>query len=541
MLLVEGPMDRAGDLAVAALHAPDDGRIEFSAPPDISSAGPVAAEALRALGKSRSAAPGRKVGRNELAWLETWLAAFSIEWVIVHRIDRLAPGRIAELATCVEAAGARLAGVADPLWLEYLEERLGSLVEERCTLAALAARFPTPAYAPAPALRDPAFDQAALRERIANIERTRHERFALELATFAVAAAIPQPERPTKVQLAGAIREILESIPDPACLVAAVAGIATAQLPYGWRIGVDAPRAAAGPRPRPLGPTRTGRFRALWIFRDALPGAACVLTCLPITLAEALEVRVGDVAGDGAMVSIRGEWYDLPPDARPLLRAALFEHARAGSTEDAPLLVRSDGRPRTEQWLVSAVKAASAEASIRVLGADLRMRPTADERWLDERGISLRWLPRGERTRNAPTADDLEATAAFYQDAIARERALPPCGCLAPHRLADPAAFPDWPPKAAHARVPFDTGIRRNAYGYRRGPDQRAMSTTAGIEANVATVEPVTRSLRSDRSGLSFARLAERQNEPRRPTACSTATAKPVPSATSRSGLGLRS
>ena len=129
---------------------------------------------------------------------------------------------------------------------------------------------------------------------------------------------------------------------------------------------------------------------------------------LPITTTEALDVRVEDVAPDGSAVSIQGEWFGIATDAGPLLRAALIEHTNSGRLASAPLLNRPNGLPRTDQWLLSVVTAAAAEAGVRVLSDQLRLRPSLDERWLIERGVSLHWLDRQARLGPSETPVDVD-------------------------------------------------------------------------------------------------------------------------------------
>ena len=341
-----------------------------------------------------------------------------------------------------------------------------------------------------------------MRREITRIERRYEDGCPLFLVGFAAGAAIPRPERPTAALLATHVRSILEPMTDPACLVAATRGVAEAQLPYGWQVHVDLDRAVRGQQAGPSVGGRPAGYRAFWIFRDALRGAAWVLSRLPVTLDEVLGVRVADVAPDGDMVSIRGQWYEVPPDARPLLRAALLEHAAAASSTEAPLLVRHDGRPRTHTWLVSVVTAAAAEASVRILDEELLHRPSADERWLDDRGIHLRWLQRSERRAALPSTDELEARVEFLREALLDGAAMPACSCLVPHELPGSNAFAAWPPKPRHAPLPFDTGLRRNAFGTRhRGPSPRAEASPnmERPETNAVFADPrVGRSIRGE-------------------------------------------
>lgn len=471
MLLVMAPDQRAGDLAIGAMHAPAEGRVEFSAPPEPYSNGPVAAAGLKALFKSAKAAPVGKVAADELAWLRTWLKAFGIEWVIVHRIERIPPMLILELSATIDEGGAQLVGVADEMWIPFLEEHLTLEDADTMTFEALQSMLATTGTTICPSTPDPVAVIAARMEQLAlgnglmsRMDDLAKERYPLYLAGFAAGAAIERPSRPTAAILASAMRRILEGVSDPACLYPMVKGIAVAQRPYGWDVIIDRRAIAIGPQPSAVGTAPPAGFRAFWIFKDALRGAAWTLMSLPITTGEAFDVRLEDVVGDGSAVSIQGEWFEIPDDARPLLRAALIEHEFRGAAADTPLLARADGRPRTDQWLLKIVTAAAAEAGVRVLDDKLRLRPSSDERWLLDRGVSLRWLIRGSRLQRSETPVDLDHRGRQLREAIARRPPMPACDCERGHSLPTTTEIPAWPPVPARAHVPYDTGVRRNRF-----------------------------------------------------------------------------
>jgi hypothetical protein len=113
-------------------------------------------------------------------------------------------------------------------------------------------------------------------------------------------------------------------------------------------------------------------------------------------------------------------------------------------------------------------RSAAAEASIRLLDRELRIGESADEAWLRDRGITLHWLSR-EQHAQVPSRPDLEDRRDLIRDALTATSTAP-CGCPLPHALPQTDELPVWPPNPHARHVPYDTGIRRNAYGRgRRG------------------------------------------------------------------------
>jgi hypothetical protein len=164
----------------------------------------------------------------------------------------------------------------------------------------------------------------------------------------------------------------------------------------------------------------------------------------------------------------RGEWYELPADARPFVRAQLIERRLDGATSDDVLLVRPKDQPRTEAWLLSTVRAAAAKTHLRVLDEDLRHRPSEAERWLLERGVTLEWIPRRERSDRLSRVEDPAKIAVDVRAALVAFDEAAPCACSVPHHPVPAAEFTGWPPVPKRAHTQFDTGSRRNANGRRR-------------------------------------------------------------------------
>jgi hypothetical protein len=209
-------------------------------------------------------------------------------------------------------------------------------------------------------------------------------------------------------------------------------------------------------------------MQGFWIFRDPLPGAVWAITRLPVTLDEALALRVSDVLDTGGMLSVAGEWYRTAPAARPLLRAQLIARRLEGADDNEPLLARPNGQPRTPRWLVSVASSAAAEVGVRFLEEELRERPTVDERWLLDRGVSIGWIARTERSASVPSTAHLQRIARYVVAALGRVDTTARCACERSHTPMTPSEFTDWPPAPKRHYTPFDTGGRRNAYGASR-------------------------------------------------------------------------
>lgn len=217
---------------------------------------------------------------------------------------------------------------------------------------------------------------------------------------FARVAELPRRPRPTRADAARGLRSILEPIIEPRCLVAATSGAADALETLGWQLSLDTRRLARhlkGSDDPVEAQERVANYRAFWIFRDPVPGALWVLTRLEVSLDEILGLSCQDVADDGSMVGVAGEWFDIPPAGRPLLRAQRTSRVLDGADAGARFIVREHGRPADERWIVRTLSATAAEAAVRFLDADLREHVGADERWLASRGISLAWIERSRR------------------------------------------------------------------------------------------------------------------------------------------------
>jgi hypothetical protein len=188
---------------------------------------------------------------------------------------------------------------------------------------------------------------------------------------------------------------------------------------------------------------------------------------LPITLDEILAMRLQDVSDSGSMVSVAGQWFGIPKAARALIRAQLIDLRRHGAAPGDALFVRPRSGQRSHRWLIGAASPAAAEVGARFLDDELRERPTADERWLAERGITLAWIARNDRRNQRLSATELGRVAEELRQAMRRSAATDDCECASrPHRA--PADFPSWPPLPRRAHIAFDTGHRKHLFGPRR-------------------------------------------------------------------------
>lgn len=434
MRIVEGGWSFEVDRALLRTNDVDAGRVVFSTPPDVRSGGPVWAACLAALGKSRSAARASEVTADEARHGSIWLQAFRITDVLILGAERMPTEVIQSVGGEIESLGVRLTLVADPPALPYLVVRLPEIREPAISAASLLGE-----WAPKVAVAAEASTRSASRPPLSvEVERPIPDDDAVLLWGFDEVAKLPRPERPTKAQAAGELRRVLEPIVDRRCFAAAVTGAGLALRAFGWDLQLDRAvlaRGAAEERAR-IDEAWAPTYRAFWIFRDPVPGALWTLTRLPVTVGQVLELRLDDVVEDGSMVGVDGEWFEMREDARPLLRAQLMSRRRDGADGKERFIVRHKGAA-TERWVVQVLTATAAEASVRVLDREFRFRPGPDERWLAERGVSLRWISRRERTKRGLERGgyrDLDDRIAKAGTALLnREGDKPDCVCARAH------------------------------------------------------------------------------------------------------------
>ncbi len=139
---------------------------------------------------------------------------------------------------------------------------------------------------------------------------------------------------------------------------------------------------------------------------------------------------------------------------RPLLRAQFIAGAALGAGQDDPLL--ADPASIGIRVLRSVVLTIYDELDIIQTAADLRDRPSRDERWLAERGVRLERLEDSRRPSRLVGVYDPEEIwrafrAALEEDWASGSVGLEPCACPLPHLPRHPDALPAWPPRPVRA------------------------------------------------------------------------------------------
>jgi hypothetical protein len=471
MILVTGPDSIAQDRWIQSLDRPDAGVIALVANPSSPAFWLPASQLLEKLGKQRPE-PGARP--DDAAILAIWLRAYRIGDVLLHHAEVLEADVLCTLDGALHAADARLWCIVHPAFLDLARVVLAKATTAEQSWASFHGHWSARSSAPAPA---PSPGPVALHAEAA--WRSESERLSgpAQSATmdrpylvgFCAAASWDRERAPRRTTLASRLRGLLGVFRDPACRASAARGAAVALRDAGWDVRIDLRRVAGTSDlespVRHLPPIRLEHLR--W-FRDPLAVAACVLADL-MSRAEALNLRLADVADDGGAISLREGTARVPPVAEPMLRALLIARRQEGAEETDYLLADRAG-PKSARWFTSTVLSLFEEIGTQLPRAEIDAQPTEDERWLQERGITFEWIPRRDRPQPLMHGWRPDAVAQAVLQRLAQEAQSPqphPCACEIDHVPPTPEEAPVWPRPRPHAPVPASHPWRRS---FTRGP-----------------------------------------------------------------------
>ncbi|HEY3548651.1 MAG TPA: hypothetical protein VGK17_21460 [Propionicimonas sp.] len=457
MRIVAGPRSVEADRWIIGLNRPEAGVLAAAARPASDALWSLAAALHRALGQQQ---PLLTTSQGDRDLLATWIQAYRIADVIVHHADPYPPTVLHELEALLTRAGARTWYVVDasvhPLVVQEMEQT--GAVESQSWAAFRAHWEPLSAgNAVEPAGSEGRLDPApAWAIQHARLERAATRRIDLPyIEGFCAAAGWTRRERPTKVAIAGAMRETLDRFDDAECFVAAVRGLAVALHELGWQVTLDVARLAGQscgvPLSQPGDVVRLGQIRH---FRDPRTAAVTALAALDLSRDEILGLQLADVARDGDRIELWHDTLNVPEVVRPVLRAQLLVRTRDGAVGSDPFFV--DGRrPLSARRFATLAIAGLEELGSEIPQVPLHQRPSADERWLLERGVALRWMTRADRQPTGPAGmSGVDALLRVigelaHPDDLRRPVA---CVCTPPHSQPVAPDVGTWPPVRQHAR-----------------------------------------------------------------------------------------
>lgn len=466
MRIVEGPASVGDDRWILSLNRPDAGVAAAAARPASEAFWSIGAAVHRALGQQP---PLLTTTTRDRELLAVWVAAYWLDDVIVHHADRYPASVLLDVDALVTAAGARLWVVVDasvhPLVVQEVADLAPVDAVDWSTFRSHwspIASMPVVAPEGAATRLDPVAAWAAQHERL--VRATGRGMDLPYLEGFCAAAGWARSERPRKTEVAAKVRACLERYEDPECFVQATRGVAVALHELGWQVTLDlatAGRAAAGaPLTRPVDIARLADVRA---FREPMTGAATGLASLEISRDEILGLELDDVSADGATLEL---WHDVvavPAVLRRVLRAQRVWRLRHGALATDAFL--ADGpAPLSTRRFTSLVLAGLEEVGRGISRVELDARPSADERWLLERGVALGWVSRLDRRSIGPSGMSGAATLAAVVGRLRRPDRIdtrPSCRCQGGHRVPNAPTPGTWPPTRLHAPVPADHPWRR--------------------------------------------------------------------------------
>lgn len=463
MYIVSGPATITEDRWVVNLNDPAAGLISGAASPAAEAFWGLAAVLHRALGQQP---PFLTTTAYDRELVGIWLGAYGIRDVIVHHVDGYAADALAAFERVVEAAGAQFWAIVDPSIVDLV---CADVAEHAPVIEVPWLEFHD-RWADHRAGPGDSQDGGTLRLTGRVAWTTEYERLVRAtqrtmdlpyLAGFCAAASWPRAKRPRKAEIAARLRARLASYGDPACLAQATRGAAVALHAIGWELTVDIRRLAGHVTGEPLAiPSDVLRLDDARAFRDPTTATPVVLASLDLTRDEILGLNIGDVAEDGGHVSLWHDVVEVPIAVRPILRAQRGLRLGEGATDGEPLLTRA-GRRLSPRHFNTVVLAGLEELGRGIPKVELDERPAADERWLLERGIALRWTPRVDRRRASPADVDGTTFLARVVGRLGRPDQLiqaAGCSCSAAHDvpgLPPAGAWPPPPPASAGFTNPY--------------------------------------------------------------------------------------
>lgn len=251
------------------------------------------------------------------------------------------------------------------------------------------------------------------------------------------ARGTPMSVRQAKREVTAHLRGLAEVYPDPPCFAQAIRGSMVALRGLGWIVTLDDRVLAAAPsrkvEPRAVDTERLARIRTL---RDTKVAAAATLVVVRLSIEEIADLKIEDIDEDGSVVRSLNDCELVPAELRPILRAQRISRVRTGAPPNHRFLA-GGARTLNSRHAALSVRMGLGLAKVSQQWREVLGAPGRDERWLGERGITIRRL-KYERARNAARleADKLSDEAI---EAL-RARASGPVGrpCLCPRTHVKP-------------------------------------------------------------------------------------------------------
>lgn len=472
MILVDGPRSVSGDRWLDGLNSPDAGVISVVAGPSHAFFALVLA-ILSCLGQREAAEMGTQ---NDREMLRVWVEAYNLTDVIVNHADNYSGSLLAALEAVLVEIGARLWLVVEPALIEATTVDLAraSVTPERLAWAAFertwrerSGRVHKPAVQSNLVVASDSVEGGAL-ERIQ--EALARRRDLPYLAGFCMIANDSEHLRAYKreaggrstsvrhirLTVAARLRSLEETYRDPACFAQAIHGSGVALRRIGWKVALDERVLATGAYREPVfRAIDSERLAHLRLHRDPQVAAAAAVACVGLAIDEMVGVRIRDVDEDGSMIRSLSDCVPVPAELRPILRAQRISQIRRGAEPNHRFLDRGTQK-LSARHAALLVRVGLGLAKGTQSWREILAAPARDERWLLERGVTIRRL-KGERART-PARLESDKLRDEAIDAL-RARGHGPIGapCLCPRPHAKPRllneTFGDWrkrPPSPSH-------------------------------------------------------------------------------------------
>lgn len=232
---------------------------------------------------------------------------------------------------------------------------------------------------------------------------------------------------------------------DPVCFIQAIRGTAVALRFIGWIVTIDehvfAPEASAPADGEPLlNPILADRVVHLRLFRDPRVGAAGAFACMGLPFEEIADIQVCDVEADGSMVTLGRDRVQVSEELRVFLRAQRISRLRAAAKPDDQLF---EGGWEGSSHLIARHVALMARVGLDLTNGSLAWKEAAgalakDERWLAQRGVTIRVLRNARRRTPERLESDGTLPNAVETMRTARGGAVAAdCRCLQPHAMPE--------------------------------------------------------------------------------------------------------
>lgn len=472
MIVVDGPRSVSGDRWLDRLNSPDAGVISVVAGPSHAFFALVLA-ILSCIGQREAAEMGTQ---NDREMLRIWAEAYNLTDVIVNHADNYPGSVIVGLEAILVEIRVQLWLVVEPALVEATLVELGrvSVSPPRLGWAAFERRWRERSgevrKPGTPTTLRIASERAysAARERIGEaLDRRRDVPYLAGFCLIAndseqlraykrEAGGRSTSVRHTRLTVAARLRSLEETYRDLACFAQAIHGSGVALRRIGWKVTLDERVLAAGAYRGSVSRTiDSERLAHLRLYRDPQTAAAAAVACLGLAIDEMVGVRIKDVDEDGSMIRSLNDCVPVPAELRPILRAQRISQVRRGAEPNHRFLDQGT-RKLSARHAALLVRVGLGLAKGTQPWREILAAPARDERWLLERGVTIRRL-KGERARTPARLESDKLRDQAIEELRARGH-VPigaPCLCPRPHvkpRLLN-ETFGDWrrpPPSPSH-------------------------------------------------------------------------------------------